>query len=69
MAIKIENPKGISYDGYKLRMILGTWWLLMYDGEADTGYGVGPFSYADALASAKEAGLVDVERMMGDRGR
>ncbi len=60
---------GVSYDGYKLRMSIGSWYLNLFIGDADSGKRFGPFTYLEALKVAKDYALKDVERglVQGDR--
>jgi len=59
---------GVKYDGYKLRMSIGAWYLNLFQDYVDSGKRVGPFDYNQALAYAREYDLRDVERgVKGDR--
>ena len=57
------------YDGYKIRMSLGKWYLLLFAGNVNSGKRFGPFSYTEAMNVVKEHELIDVERglVIGDR--
>lgn len=58
----------VDYDGYKLRLIYGNWYLLLFKGNANTGYSFGPFTHAQAVEYAKAESLVDVERELTAKG-
>jgi len=66
LSIQSEAP---AFDGYKLRRIFCRWYLLLVNGDDDTGLSYGPFAFDDAVAFAKEQGLRDHERELGERGR
>ncbi len=56
---------------YKMRLICGSWYLVLCDSKAkDTGEQVGPFDHINsALAYAEANKMIDAERMLGSRGK
>lgn len=57
-----QMNKEIKPDGYKLRMILSEWFLVLFKDGIKLDYSFGPFTYREALEEAAKSGLPDIER-------
>jgi hypothetical protein len=73
MAVKLQDAGvELGATAYKVRMIYNKWWLRLFNMAGKNVGDYGPLVHAeveDAVAKAKRAGLADIERDMGSRGR
>jgi hypothetical protein len=54
-------------DGYRLRMIYGQWYILLYKGEEKLG-AVGPWPYHEAQAEAAKLNIEDIDKSNRPKG-